>query len=123
MPQLDRDEACLVVEVVPIELGAEQEGVSFCAAMLCLDIVQQALDPRRGRLPTTKAPVHAERVLAVRQSDKPVGRPCRLLRALANGRFLRQLTCGRNAPTTIRFQRKSWRLWRARGQVNVILEV
>jgi len=74
MPELDGDEASFVFEVVAVELGAEQEGVGLSPAMLGLDKAQQAFDPRCGRLPTTKTPVHRQSVVAVGPSDKPDGR-------------------------------------------------
>ena len=58
VPELDRDEARLVIEIVTIELGAQQEGVGLSAPMLGLNEGQQALDSRRGRLPTARTPMH-----------------------------------------------------------------
>src|SRR6478609_5300049 len=76
MPELDRHETRLVFEVVAIELRAQQESVCLRAPVLGLHVAEQALDPRRGRLPTSRTPMHGDSLVAVRLPDKPL---CRLL--------------------------------------------
>src|SRR5882724_3176970 len=70
MPKLDGDEARLVLEVIAIELRAEQKGVRLGTPVLRLNVAEQALDPRCGGLPASEAPVHTESLLAVRLPDK-----------------------------------------------------
>jgi hypothetical protein len=74
MPELDGYEARLVLEVVAIELGAEQKSIRLRAAVLGLHERKQALDPRRGCLPTAKSPVHTASLVVFERLDKPPGR-------------------------------------------------
>jgi hypothetical protein len=74
MPELYRYETRFVFEIVAVELRAEKKGIRLRAAMLGLHERKQALDPRSGRLPTTKSTVHGASLVVFGGLDKPTGR-------------------------------------------------